>query len=239
MSISKWAAKAPGAAGFPDPSDCDADDASQEFTVMLRGIACKLGQEDVKTILDAVGLRGKFSSVYVPCVAVRRSNLGYGFVRFRTAAYARECYDLCHGRPLGPSSPGKVCGVVPARRQDKEAIDAKRRRRSDGSVGALVCDDPIELFVRRISEFAAIGSPNRLPPTPSSTGQPSSASSSASSSSWPSSCEGDSEFHTWRERAGAPFHAKSFVSSASEIFEGDEVETLFESSAPQPCSRAW
>lgn len=82
---------------------------------MLRGIACKLGQEDVKTILDAVGLRGKFSSVYVPCVAVRRSNLGYGFVRFRTAAYARECYDLCHGRPLGPSSPGKVCGVVPAR----------------------------------------------------------------------------------------------------------------------------
>lgn len=63
-------------------------------------------------MLDGMGLRGMFSSVYVPCTIVQRSNLGYAFVRFRHVEYARQCHRLCHGRPMGCASPDKVCEVL-------------------------------------------------------------------------------------------------------------------------------
>lgn len=123
---------------------------------MLRGIACKLKQEDLKAMLDGMGLRGMFSSVYVPCTIVQRSNLGYAFVRFRHVEYARQCHRLCHGRPMGCASPDKVCEVVPARRQGRGAFAAKRHGRKGDERGALVCDDPIELCVAHVSETALL-----------------------------------------------------------------------------------
>lgn len=44
----------------------------QECTLMFRNLSHKLAQEDVKRILDGVGLAGKFSFVYVPQIVVRR-----------------------------------------------------------------------------------------------------------------------------------------------------------------------
>lgn len=86
-----------------------------ECTLMLRGIACRLTQEELKGILDDVGLCGKFSFVYVPRILARRSNLGYAFVRFRSTGFAEECFWSCHGRPLGPAAPDKLCEVTVAK----------------------------------------------------------------------------------------------------------------------------
>lgn len=88
------------------------DHSEQEVTLMLRGIACKLMDDGVKQILDQVGLRGKFSLVYVPCVVANKSNLGYAFVRFRTWAYAEECFKACDGKPFGLAAQGKLCRVT-------------------------------------------------------------------------------------------------------------------------------
>lgn len=211
-------------------------DVGEEFTVMLRGIACRLAHEDVKTLLDAAGLRGKFSSIYVPCVAAQRSNLGYGFVRFRSEAYARECHDLIHGRPLGPSGPGKVCEVVVARRQEKWPAMAKRHRRPSADGQALICDDPIELSVVRTCDFAA-ACRSLAPSSADSTGRPPSSASSASSrSSWPSSPEDGAQSPAAALRI--PFQASSCISSTSDIFEDHEVETLFEEKSRPHGSRA-
>mmetsp|Transcript_20678 Transcript_20678/g.58661 ORF Transcript_20678/g.58661 Transcript_20678/m.58661 type:complete len:280 (-) Transcript_20678:299-1138(-) len=106
-----------------------------ECTLMLRGIACRLTQEELKGILDDVGLCGKFSFVYVPRILARRSNLGYAFVRFRSTGFAEECFWSCHGRPLGPAAPDKLCEVTVAKVQEgADAILDKRRRKQNGQV---------------------------------------------------------------------------------------------------------
>lgn len=117
----------------------------KECTLILRSIACRLTQENVKEILDKAGLRGTFSFIYAPRIEERKSNLGYAFVRFRALRYAVECHRMCQGRPFGPAAPNKMCDVSLARNQgDLSEISLLSRRRYGGEdPGLLVCDDPI------------------------------------------------------------------------------------------------
>lgn len=125
---------------------------------MLRGIACRLTQEGLKDILDGLGLRGKFSSIYMPRIAAHASNLGYAFVRFRHAEFARECYRLCNGRTIGSAGHGKLCEIEVAKCQwDCPAVVGSRRhRRGKGGPDVLLCDDPVELQVIRSAETNAL-----------------------------------------------------------------------------------
>jgi len=198
------------------------DDGQSGCTVMLRGIACKLTQEHMKQLLDRIGLRGMFSSVYVPCIATRTSNLGYAFVRFRSTEYAQECHRLCNGTPMGRSGPGKVCEVIGARRQGQRALIAKRHRRGDDH-GPLFCDDPVELHVSRIPDADLLEAALRKSP---------SASSAAPCEALPPMSGGSPRL--------AAFVAECAVCSTFEIFEDDEVDTSLEdaveASPSHPCS---
>lgn len=108
-----------------------ADDS--ECTLMLRNLSKKVQQEDVKRILDERGLRGKFSFVYVPQIITQRSTTGYAFVRFRTAAFAHECRNACHGKPFGNASKKKTCRVCVAKVQDGlDAVLSMPRRKHHG-----------------------------------------------------------------------------------------------------------
>jgi len=116
-----------------------------QVTVALRNIACKYTQEDVKRYLDESGLQGKFSLVYVPRIESRNSNFGYGFVRFRNAAYAAECAERLNGKILGASRTAKLCQVEIANLQESiEATLSRRRRKQNGvKPEVLLCNDPI------------------------------------------------------------------------------------------------
>mmetsp|Transcript_64982 Transcript_64982/g.181673 ORF Transcript_64982/g.181673 Transcript_64982/m.181673 type:complete len:225 (-) Transcript_64982:504-1178(-) len=86
--------------------------AEGECTLMLRNIACKFTKEDVKRILDDMGMRGRYSFVAVPRLHTGRSNFGYAFVCCRSRADAEACFRLCDGRILGETNATKLCRVV-------------------------------------------------------------------------------------------------------------------------------
>lgn len=123
---------------------------SEECTLMFRNLSHKLAQEDVKRILDGVGLAGKFSFVYVPQIVVRRSNVGYAFVRFKKTEYAQECLRLCHGKPFG-SAQSKPCRICFAKSQDgvDEILCKPRRKHGGRRPEILLCGDSDDEAPRR------------------------------------------------------------------------------------------
>mmetsp|Transcript_34142 Transcript_34142/g.98452 ORF Transcript_34142/g.98452 Transcript_34142/m.98452 type:complete len:273 (-) Transcript_34142:78-896(-) len=115
---------------------------AKQQTVVLRNIACSLSPAMVKSILDDAGLGGAFSYVCVPCIPSGRSNFGYAFVGFRSAADAEECCRLFDGKTFGRTSSKKVCQVELANEEkDSRALAQMNRRQRHGrQLGLLVCD---------------------------------------------------------------------------------------------------
>jgi len=116
-----------------------------QVTVVLRNIACRFTQEDVKRTLDECGLQGKFSLVYAPRIESRNSNFGYAFVRFRTPAYAAECASLLNGKVFGASNTKKLCQVEIAEAQEsiEETLRRRRRRQNGMKPELLLVNDPL------------------------------------------------------------------------------------------------
>jgi len=112
-----------------------------QVTLMLQNIACKFTKEDLRVILEDLGMRGKFAFVAVPRVQTRRANFGYAFVSFRSAEAALECCALCQGRVLGPSNTKKTCDVSAARVQGPLESVLVHRGQRDREAEILCCDD--------------------------------------------------------------------------------------------------
>jgi len=100
-------------------------------TVMLKNIACRLTQEDVKEVLDDVGLGGKFDMVFMPRSIAGRSNLGYVFVNFTAAEYVDECRALLEGKPFGKTDTTKLCEISLARVQGIEGMGKLMKRKKN------------------------------------------------------------------------------------------------------------
>lgn len=99
------------------PEACEGEDGQLGTTVMLRNIACRFMEDEVRSTLDELGLEGKYDEIYVPKGMNGKSNMGYVFVNFLEAAYVDECRELCDGKVFGRSGTTKLCKVVPAHRQ--------------------------------------------------------------------------------------------------------------------------
>lgn len=107
-------------------------------TVMIRNLACRYTQEDVKTILDESGFRGLFDFVYMPRSTSMTSNLGYVFVNFKREEHVEMCRTAFHGRSFGGGS-AKVCEVALARRQG--GYDLSARGKKKGRAKPLVIEE--------------------------------------------------------------------------------------------------
>ena len=88
-------------------------------TVMIRHIACKYKEPDVRRILDEQGMAGTYSSVHVPESFSNRSNRGYVFVTFDSVAHVEMCKERLSGRTFGCSSTQKLCQVSMAHIQGR------------------------------------------------------------------------------------------------------------------------
>eukprot|EP00428_Durinskia_dybowskii_P030419 CAMPEP_0170238382 /NCGR_PEP_ID=MMETSP0116_2-20130129/18945_1 /TAXON_ID=400756 /ORGANISM="Durinskia baltica, Strain CSIRO CS-38" /LENGTH=315 /DNA_ID=CAMNT_0010489193 /DNA_START=37 /DNA_END=984 /DNA_ORIENTATION=- len=147
------------------PAQGPAAEDPRQVTVVLRNIACRYTQDDVKGLLDEYGLRGKFSLLYVPRIESRNSNFGYAFVRFRNSAYAAECADRLSGKVFGQSRTTKLCQVEIAKTQESiEAILGRRRRKQNGvKPEVLLCDDPLPGLAAPAHAADAISSKHDMP----------------------------------------------------------------------------
>lgn len=81
-------------------------------TVMLRNIACRFTQSDVKAAIDEVGLEGTYDFIFVPLCPSKRSNRGYAFVNFRHSRYVELCRARFAGKVFGHSNTQKLCEVT-------------------------------------------------------------------------------------------------------------------------------
>eukprot|EP00405_Crypthecodinium_cohnii_P018833 CAMPEP_0206481878 /NCGR_PEP_ID=MMETSP0324_2-20121206/38461_1 /ASSEMBLY_ACC=CAM_ASM_000836 /TAXON_ID=2866 /ORGANISM="Crypthecodinium cohnii, Strain Seligo" /LENGTH=398 /DNA_ID=CAMNT_0053959559 /DNA_START=41 /DNA_END=1237 /DNA_ORIENTATION=- len=101
-----------------DVGSADIDAASGECTqVMIRNILNRFSKKDLMNLLDKVGLQGTYTGVYLPIGRTRKgksSNLGYGFVDFKSPEHVEECYKLLRGYRIGSELRQKLVEVVPA-----------------------------------------------------------------------------------------------------------------------------
>mmetsp|Transcript_7241 Transcript_7241/g.18184 ORF Transcript_7241/g.18184 Transcript_7241/m.18184 type:complete len:97 (-) Transcript_7241:12-302(-) len=74
---------------------------------MLRGLPSRLHAHHLTSALDKLGLADTYLSLNIPCRGhgARPTNKGYGFVKFKNAAFAEECHRLLHGRLLDGGLP--------------------------------------------------------------------------------------------------------------------------------------
>jgi len=80
-------------------------------TVMIRHIACRYTEQDVRQILDEEGLAGTYHSVHVPESFSKGANRGYAFVTFFSPNHVEMCKERLSGRKFGCSSTEKLCQV--------------------------------------------------------------------------------------------------------------------------------
>mmetsp|Transcript_23839 Transcript_23839/g.63845 ORF Transcript_23839/g.63845 Transcript_23839/m.63845 type:complete len:274 (-) Transcript_23839:225-1046(-) len=113
-------------------------------TVMLRNIACRATAEMIAETLDTEGFAGTYNFVFVPrCVRRRNSknsNLGYGFVDFKTSEDVAECKRRLDGLRLGGRATEKRVEVVLARSQ--RAIPGLRKAKTGNDDALFVADEP-------------------------------------------------------------------------------------------------
>merc|ERR1719407_428270 len=64
------------------------EDYSGITTLMIRGIPCSFTQEDLLTLVDSAGLKGKYNFFYMPRGGTTGSNLGYVFINFTETIHA-------------------------------------------------------------------------------------------------------------------------------------------------------
>lgn len=118
-------------------------------TLMIRGIPCSFTQEDLLSIVDSAGLKGKYNFFYMPRGGTTGSNLGYVFINFTETIHAWTCAFTFNGIKLNPSRSAKTCTVNPA---DIQGIPALRKhfRRTVVNRGP---NGPIFFRQQRSSEF--------------------------------------------------------------------------------------
>lgn len=103
---------------------------SQEMTAMIRNIACRLLEDDVRVALDSFGLAGTYDEVYVPKNGSGRANLGYCFVNFKYQEGFLLCARSLTGRPLADSESSKTCEVSVAAEHGAKKL-AKARKKGE------------------------------------------------------------------------------------------------------------
>ncbi|KAF4677471.1 hypothetical protein FOL47_001286 [Perkinsus chesapeaki] len=111
--------------GQPDTSTmCGTSSTSSKpnTTVMLRNIPIKYTNEMVLDFLESSGFSGKYDFIYLPVDYSRGSNVGYGFINFKSESSARRFMTAVDGvqLPLSGNST-KVCSCSWAYIQGFEA----------------------------------------------------------------------------------------------------------------------
>lgn len=111
------------------------DQSEEVVTVMLRHIACKYKEEDIKEVLEQAGFGGQFTMIYVPRKPerARPSNLGYAFVTFLSMDLVDRCRTTFSGQVFGRSSTSKRCEVVLAHCQDPRPCPRLKRLSNSGN----------------------------------------------------------------------------------------------------------
>jgi hypothetical protein len=104
------------------------EDYSGITTLMIRGIPCSFTQEDLLSIVDNAGLKGKYNFFYMPKGGSTGSNLGYVFINFTETIHAWTCAFTFNGIKLNPSRSTKVCTVSPADIQGVPSLRKHFRR---------------------------------------------------------------------------------------------------------------
>jgi len=103
-------------------------------SVMFKNVPCRHTDKNIARILNEGGMAGKYDVIFAPKNPVRKGNLGYFFVNFKSAAFAGECHRTWDAKPFGKSLSDKVCSVQPAKDQgtgyfiEQPAFAFKRRR---------------------------------------------------------------------------------------------------------------
>jgi len=88
---------------------------THDETLMMRGIPCSFSQEDVMSLIDDAGLKGKYNFFYLPLDgSKKRFNLGYAFINFVDQESAEHCKALLNGVKLAPLRSHKTCTISPA-----------------------------------------------------------------------------------------------------------------------------
>jgi len=96
-------------------------------TLMFQNTPCRLTQEDLKAVLDKSGFQGTFDLVYMPRSGTMQTNIGYGFVNFKTREVSERCRSQFDGIRL--CAGGKPLKVVYSRMQGGlAALELSRRR---------------------------------------------------------------------------------------------------------------
>lgn len=72
------------------PGDC------MHTTLMVRNIARTSTQEDLVDALNSSGFRGTYDFAYLPFRALKKRNLGFAFVNFKTHTAAMAFYERWH-----------------------------------------------------------------------------------------------------------------------------------------------
>lgn len=101
---------------------------SDKTTVMVRNIACRFTEQDVRQILDEEGLAGTYDSVHVPESFSKGANRGYAFVSFFSPLHVLMCTERLSGRKFGCSSTVKLCQVSMAHTQGTLPSHARKTR---------------------------------------------------------------------------------------------------------------
>jgi len=95
-------------------------------TMMIRHIPCAVTVEGLIEAVESVGFAGLYDLVHLPMGCrrdtLRSSNLGYGFINFRTPAAAELFPQKFRGYSFQGSSSQKVIAVQPARVQGFERV---------------------------------------------------------------------------------------------------------------------
>jgi RNA recognition motif-containing protein len=95
---------------------------------MLRNLPGDLKRDELKSVLDAHGLRRQYDFIYLPMHFVTGRSFGYAFVNFRSPAAARHCWDCLEGY-RGWSSEA-VCSIAWSWPHQGLAIHVKLYRNS-------------------------------------------------------------------------------------------------------------
>eukprot|EP00928_Gymnodinium_smaydae_P098639 TRINITY_DN9213_c0_g1_i2.p1 TRINITY_DN9213_c0_g1~~TRINITY_DN9213_c0_g1_i2.p1 ORF type:complete len:206 (+),score=38.68 TRINITY_DN9213_c0_g1_i2:70-618(+) len=110
-------------AGVPDSGALGQDPDKESrctTTLMLRNVPCKVNLEIMEVVLMQLGFEGKYDYLYFP-TRKSGSNLGFGFVNFRTEDDAVQFDAAFTGYVFGGIQSNKQCYVTIAAVQGREA----------------------------------------------------------------------------------------------------------------------
>jgi hypothetical protein len=93
-------------------------------TMMIRNIPCRCSTEKILEDINSLGYEGEYDFFYLPQTRKRSSNLGYGFINFKTAEAAADFQLRMSGHKFAMNSrhskSHKICYISPATIQGLE-----------------------------------------------------------------------------------------------------------------------